>query len=233
MSRLHRTAMRELIAEIVAGDLVPGDMLPREVALAERFDVSRGVARECIRGLEERRLVRVKHGRGATVTEPAEWDVFDPEVLEAVLASPGGDDLVAEAIECQPLLEVEAAGLAAQRAKPTDIDALTDSIERMAKAARRPTRAQHAHAADLEFHREVVRASGNRAIARMSEPLHRALVGAAGPRDGRIEIENRLADHRRILAAIAARDAAEARAAMAEHLEDPARRLPEPGSSRD
>jgi GntR family transcriptional repressor for pyruvate dehydrogenase complex len=233
MSRLHRTAMRDLIGEIVAGDLAPGDMLPKEVALAERFEVSRGVARECIRGLEERGLVRVKHGRGATVTEPAEWDVFDSEVLAAVLASPRGDELLVEAIECQRLLEVEAAGLAAQRAEHADLDALTHAVERMAEAMRRPRSAEQAQAADLDFHRAVVRASGNRAIARMSELLHRALGNAGGPRGSTSEIQAGLADHRRILAAIAARDAAEARAAVAEHLAAGARRLRRRASSRD
>jgi DNA-binding FadR family transcriptional regulator len=51
--------------------------------------------------------------------------------------------------------------------------------------------------------------------------------------DGTAEIENRLADHRRILAAIAAGESAEARAAMAEHLDAAARGLPAPGSRRD
>src|SRR5918999_39849 len=135
MSRLHRTAMRELLDDIVGGAVPPGEMLPREVDLVERFGVSRGVVRECIRGLEERGVVRVKHGRGATVTEPPDWDVFDPDVLEALLRSPDGDALEAEAIECQRLLEVEAAGLAAQRARDEDLAALTDAVARMKGAA--------------------------------------------------------------------------------------------------
>lgn len=233
MSRLHRTAMGELIAEITAGELAPGDMLPKEVALSERFEVSRGVARECIRGLEERGLVRVKHGRGATVAESTEWDIFDPEVLPAVLASPAGDQLVNEAIECQRLLEVEAAGLAADRAQHPDLDALTDAVERMAEAARRPTGAGQAHVADLNFHHALVRASGNRAIARMSEPLHRALATARRHGNSKTDIQDRLADHRRILAAVAAGEAAQARAAMAEHLARATRRQSRSRSRRD
>src|SRR5215218_3429617 len=80
MSRLHRQLMRVLIADIASGALTPGDKLPREADLAAQFSVSRGVARECIRGLEERGLVDVKHGRGATVNPEQRWDVFDPDV---------------------------------------------------------------------------------------------------------------------------------------------------------
>ena len=65
MSRLHTGAMRVLIGEIASGRYPEGELLPRELDLAERFDVSRNVARECVRGLEERGLVSVRHGRGA------------------------------------------------------------------------------------------------------------------------------------------------------------------------
>ena len=67
MSRLHRDAMKQLTNDIVSGRLAPGDMLQREVDLADEMGISRGVARETIRALEERGLVSVRHGRGATV----------------------------------------------------------------------------------------------------------------------------------------------------------------------
>jgi DNA-binding FadR family transcriptional regulator len=222
MSRLHRTAMRELLEDIVSGDLAPGEMLPRETDLAARFHVSRGVMRECLRGLEERGVVRVKHGRGATVTEPPDWDVFDPDVLEALLESPQGDELEAEAMECQRLLEVEAAGLAAQRAQDGDLAALTGAVDRMfdaaGHAARNPAAVDRFYDADLDFHRAVVRASGNRAIGRMSRPLHRALAVAARRRGRVSELPETVGEHHRILAAVAAGNAEAARAAMAEHL---------------
>lgn len=222
MSRLHRTALRELLEDIVSGDLAPGAMLPRETDLAERFHVSRGVARECLRGLEERGVVRVKHGRGATVTEPADWDVFDPDVLEALLGSQQGDELEAEAIECQRLLEVEAAGLAAQRAQDRDLAELTSAVERMVDAAghteRSPAAVDRFYDADLDFHRAVVRASGNRAIGRMSRPLHRALSVAARRRGNVAELPLTVGEHHRILAAVADGNAQAARDAMAAHL---------------
>ena len=79
--------MRVLIADIVRGGLAPGAQLPRETDLAAQFGVSRGVARECVRGLEERGLVSVRHGRGATVNADERWDVFNPDVLAALLDS--------------------------------------------------------------------------------------------------------------------------------------------------
>ena len=51
MTRLHRDPMRALLDEIVSGTIGVGVWLPKEVDLAQRFDVSRGVARETIRAL--------------------------------------------------------------------------------------------------------------------------------------------------------------------------------------
>jgi GntR family transcriptional repressor for pyruvate dehydrogenase complex len=214
--------MRDLLAEIAVGELAPGDMLPRELDLAARYQVSRGVVRECIRGLEERGVIAVKHGRGATVTSPERWDVLDPDVLRALLDAPAGEQLVSDAVECQRLLEVEAAGLAAERAQHEDLDALTHALERMSAAAGHaataPAAADRYHEADLHFHRTVVKAAGNRALARMSAPLHRALATAARERGATAGTDRRVAEHRKIVSAIAARDPAAARDAMAAHL---------------
>jgi GntR family transcriptional repressor for pyruvate dehydrogenase complex len=222
MARLHLSAMRSLIAEIVAGQVVAGEMLPREVDLAERFGISRGVARETIRALEERGVVTVKHGRGATVTPPEVWDIFDPELLRALLSSAEGERLAAEARECQRLLALEAAALAAERAANEDLEAVTLAVDAMAAAAKRARREPGAAAsfgeAEAAFHRVVVRAAGNRALARMAEPLHDALAAAEATSAGR-DAPRRLAGYQRVLAAIAARDPQTAREAMAAALE--------------
>ena len=49
--------MRVLVSDIIGGALRPGTLLPGEHEIVELFGISRGVARECIRGLEERGLV--------------------------------------------------------------------------------------------------------------------------------------------------------------------------------
>src|SRR5215211_133001 len=172
MSRLHRTLLRVLVADIVSGALPAGERLPTEIELAQRFGVSRGVARESLRGLEERGLVNVKHGSGATVLPSTDWDMFNPDVIAAVVEAPGS-----------------------------------------------PAAEDLFHEADVGFHRAVIHATGNRALGRMTEPIHRALAAARRPL-ARPEhrLERSLPEHRAILAAIAARDPDAARAAMRDHL---------------
>jgi GntR family transcriptional repressor for pyruvate dehydrogenase complex len=215
--------MRTLLADIACGALEPGGAALRESDIAAQFGVSRGVARECIRGLEERGLVSVKPGRGATVNPRERWAVFDPDVLSALLGTRRGADILGECLECRRILEIEAAGLAVERAGDHDLAALADALALMTGGAQRaavnPAAAERYHEADLAFHRALIAATRNGALGAMLAPLWRAL-GAARPPLARPaqRIERSIAEHRRILAAIAGRDVDEARAAMRDHL---------------
>jgi DNA-binding FadR family transcriptional regulator len=223
MARKHRDVMRILTADIVSGVRPAGDMLPREVDLAAEFDVSRGVARETIRAMEERGLISVKHGKGATINEPADWDVFDPDVLAATLDSERGSEVLAEYLECRRILEVEAAGMAAERAAKRDVANLVAAMEHMEETAGRPpsqAAEERFHEADIAFHQALIAATGNRALGGLVERIHSALLLARFPLarpDYREEIA--LPEHRRILEAVAAGDGPGARQAMTDHLD--------------
>lgn len=216
MARLHEVVVRELAADIVSGRFVPGEWLPREVDLAERFEISRGVARECIRALEERSLIRVRHGRGAQVLEPREWDVLDVIVAEEILRGPMPSDLLVEYLECRQGLEIEAAGLAARRSSEQDRAELATAYAAM--AASWDSEAQFL-AADVRFHEALAQASGNRVMAQTLLRMHSALLCARLPLarpERRLDVG--LPEHERILIAVQAGDEPAAREAMTVHL---------------
>jgi GntR family transcriptional repressor for pyruvate dehydrogenase complex len=215
--------MGVLTSEIVRGERPPGEALPPEQELAAQFGVSRGVARETIRGLEERGLVSVRHGRGATVNGPERWERFDPDVLEALLASPRSPEVLGEYIECRRILEIEAAGLAARRATPEDVRRLAEAYARMEataeQAAGDPGREDLFHEADLAFHETLIAGTRNQALAGLAGRLHRCLLAARYPlARPQHRIQRALPEHRRILDAVRAGDSAQARAAMSAHL---------------
>jgi DNA-binding FadR family transcriptional regulator len=222
-SPLHRDVMHVLIGEIVAGALAEGDLLPKNEDLAAQFDVSVGVVRECLLGLQERGLVEVKHGHGSTVKAEREWGRFDPDVLAALLGGSRAADVLGEYLECRRILEVEAAGLAAERATDEGVDGVSGAFQRMRVTAERARLNRAAepqyHEADIAFHRAVVRAAGNPTLGQMTAPIHRALATTFGalarPED---RFERGLPEHERILDAIAAHDAGAARDAMRDHL---------------
>lgn len=236
MARLHRDVMRLLIADIVTGARAPGDRLPKETDLAEEFGVSRGVSRETIRAMEERGLISVKHGKGATVNESAAWNLFDPDILAVMLESGRGANVLSQYIECRRILEVEAAGLAAERARRKEVKPIIDALaemERAAVAPDGPAAERRFHEADVAFHQALVAATGNRALGALVERIHAALLLARFPlARPQYRQERAMPEHRRILDAIEARDAAEARRAMSDHLDTIAGYLSEHARSR-
>jgi DNA-binding FadR family transcriptional regulator len=215
VARLHRDKMVWLLDQIVSGEFLPGEMLPREVDLAERLGVSRGVVREVIRALEERGVVAVRHGRGATVAPVADWNVLDRDVLSVVLSGPDGKAILLELNECRSLLEVGAAGLAAQRATEQQRAGIEREAERLAGTAARDYMARGS--AELDLHRSVVAASGNLSMAAMMRPVFDGLEAAAAAVLGRRAASER--EHRLIVEAVAARDSDAAERAMRAHID--------------
>jgi DNA-binding FadR family transcriptional regulator len=204
--------MRELLEEIVAGKFEPGEMLPREQDLAERWTISRGIARETIRALEERGVLTVKHGRGATVAPPQRWNVLDPEVLRALLEGPNAQRLIADLLEARKALEVEAARLAAERRTDDQLAAMSNTLDTLRAATSATARAS----AEVAFHRALVDATENRPMIGMIGPLLDAMdtmarVVGAGP--------GSTAEHERILTAVRRRQATAAANATAKHLD--------------
>lgn len=66
----YRSMAADLRALIESGELGPGDALPSESALAERYGVARGTARHALAELEGAGLVESVHGKGRFVRGP-------------------------------------------------------------------------------------------------------------------------------------------------------------------
>ena len=126
--RRHQDVLEALLGRIVAGEFSPGDRLPKEVAVAEAYDVNRGTAREALRALEERRVAVVRHGRGAIVQDPTSWNVLDPMVAAALLAARGRGRFVREVQDTRALVEPEIAARAAENASRVDHAALASAL---------------------------------------------------------------------------------------------------------
>ena len=214
--------MRVLIADIVSDQIPAGEKLPRESDLAEKFGVSRGVARECIRAMEERGLISVKHGKGATVNGSELWNMFDPDVLGSMLDSSRSVEILQSYIEARRIIEVAAAGLAAMRARKQDLEKMAAALARMEESVRRPTSSAAEdlfHEADVAFHQALFAATGNRPLGGLAETIQGALLIARWPlARPQYRTTRGLPEHRDIYAAVAAGDETAAKAAMTKHL---------------
>lgn len=127
---------RDLLASIAEGDPAPGDTLPTEDELAERYAVNRSVVREAIKLLEVHRLVRPVRRRGTEVLDP--FASLSPEVLGAMLRRKSGKvDLrfLESFLEIRALLDVEICGMAAERRTKADLKALEAALDGMRAAS--------------------------------------------------------------------------------------------------
>ena len=78
---MHGRIVRELGQRILSGELAPGDRLPAESELIDKYEVSRPVLREAVRVLVAKGLVLSRQRAGAIVRPRAEWHLLDPDVL--------------------------------------------------------------------------------------------------------------------------------------------------------
>ena len=70
----HRAIYEELLSEIQSGVYKPGDRLPSEALLCERFDASRITVAKAVQGLQRENLVKRRPGSGTYVESPARPD---------------------------------------------------------------------------------------------------------------------------------------------------------------
>jgi DNA-binding FadR family transcriptional regulator len=206
--------MREIGAGIVSGRYPQKSILPGDAELMQRFKVSRTVLREAMKTLAGKGLIQAKARIGTRVRDRADWNLFDRDVL-LWHADVGFDpDFIGHLHEMRMALEPEAAGLAAQRRSPEQLEALYNWVEKMSAEAERPGSFV---TADLNFHLAVAAAAGNpflRSISTLIEVALMAVLTISSPADDSQRLVKSVADHRAIADAIARRDPDAARKTM-------------------
>ena len=149
----------ELIGrEIIGGVYLPGDLLPREQELTEKYDVSRTSLREAMKVLAAKGLVQTRQKSGTRVRPRTHWNAFDGDLFAWSVEEGANEKTIRDLLELRQLLEPAAAKLAANRATVSDIKRLGDALELMEKHAHHPKRYTDA---DVEFHLGVFSASHN------------------------------------------------------------------------
>jgi len=197
---------------IETGELKPGDRLPAERDLAQRFGMSRPSLRAALHSLAGMGLVQFRHGSGTYITEGPPALSEGPLTLLASLHGLTDDEM----FEARMQLEVGVAGLAAERATLAHLTKMRAEIDGMAGAISDP----HAYLVhDIDFHRAIAAASGNPILSALVEMVSNILYRQRKRTVARArDLGPSLAMHRRIYRAIAARDPERAREAMNQHL---------------
>lgn len=226
--RKHRSLAQELVTELSQqirdGLIKRGDKLPTESAIMEAQGVSRTVVREALSRLQASGLVETRHGIGTFVLDTPSPSGFriDPATIVTLR------DVLA-ILELRISLEVESAGLAAQRRSPAQLTAMRAALDALGYSA---AHSGDAVASDFQFHLLIAESTGNRYFTDIMSHLGTSIIPRTRLNSARIAQDDqqhylaRLSrEHEQIFEAIARQDSDAARAAMRLHLTNSRERL--------
>lgn len=218
--RLSDELFRVLQSRIQAGDYPLGAQIPTEKALAEQFGVSRSVVREAVSRLKADGYVETRQGAGAFVT-----GVHARHFSFCADAGEAAD--IRHVFELRAAVETEAAALAADRRTTRDLLTIRHHLACMDQALREE---RDATEDDDQFHIAIAAATQNPYLVSFTEFLgrqfsdSRRLAWSAQGRSLRAP-HGAQAEHHELVAAIAAGDAATARAIARRHVAEARGRL--------
>lgn len=193
-----------ILSELRSGRFQVGDRLPSERELIESLGVGRSAVREATRDLVALGLVEIQRGRGTYVRS------LRSDLLIRQGSFGDRQGAAAELLEVRLIIEPAAASLAALRASEGDLARLDEDVRRLADAVEAGYRPPE----DLGFHLDVVHATHNRSLARVT-----GAIVSFYQVDEHLPTQQDVLDHQAVLDAIRARATEHARTAMRCHLE--------------
>lgn len=165
----QQQVLEQLGRDVCSGRYRPGQVLPPEGELCERFAFSRIVIREAIKSLAAKGLLTVRRRVGTVVLDPSRWNLFDPDVIAWRAESGDVDSTMARDLaELRRIVEPAAVRLAAVRASADDRQALRAAYMAMERAV--AGKGDYVKA-DLEFHSRILLACGNQYLRQMQEAM--------------------------------------------------------------
>ena len=201
----------QLERDILSGKYARGELLT-ELRLSEELGVSRTPIREAIRRLEQENILE-EAGRGVTVVGISQQDMLDM-------------------YEIRMRIEGLAAEWAAKRITDEELGRIRDTLElqRYYSEKKNGDYSDQIKNLDSQFHEQVYRACGSRALTDTLLSLHKKMTKF---RMASVSKQSRalqsVEEHEAILAALSAHDAAAAGAAMKTHVANARDRMREMG----
>ncbi|HVA32010.1 MAG TPA: FadR/GntR family transcriptional regulator [Gaiellaceae bacterium] len=211
---MYEQVAEQLLGQIGARRLKPGDVLPPERELTESFGVGRSSIREALRMLESQGVISAVNGGSFVVADAANPLNSSLRLMFTLDEQTGMHDL----FELRRILEVEAAALAAVRHGAGHLKEMDAAIEEM-EASLADSGGDRFIEADLRFHLAVAEATGNRLVLHsmqaVRDVIRRALLTVYSiPQSP----ESAVVEHRAVRAAIASGEPSRARHEMSNHL---------------
>jgi GntR family transcriptional repressor for pyruvate dehydrogenase complex len=217
--KLSQSVVRQIELLILRGILRPGERLPSERELSDRFGVSRPSLRDAVGELQEAGLLVARANSGIYVADVL-GSAFSP-ALTRLFAS--HEEAVFDYLDFRRDMEGLAAERAARLGSDTDLAVVDSVLMKMEEAHKKRNPADEARL-DADFHLAIIEASHNVLMLHMMRSMYDLL------REGvfynrqimfrqRMTREALLDQHRAINRALQSRDADAARKAVETHLD--------------
>lgn len=175
---LLATILDVLGKEIVSGEMPEGHTFTLQ-DLCDRFGISRTVAREAMRALEQLGLVTSSRRVGIRVLPQTNWAVFDRSVIQwRLFADQQRASQITSLDALRTAVEPVASALAARNAQPEQIARLKELAAALVELSEAGAgNSDDFLNTDKEFHTLLLQASGNEMFAALAEPIMSILEG--------------------------------------------------------
>lgn len=224
--RLAESLVERFAQRMREGTLKRGDKMPSEAHIMQAEGVSRTVVRDALSRMQAAGLVETRHGVGTFIL-----DMPAPEGFTLGPATIGQLSDVLALLEFRLSLEVQAAGMAAERASPQAIGDVEQALKALLLG---PEKSGSTTNADFQFHLQIAKAAGNPYLIDIMKHLGTKLIprtrmnsAYTGQSNRSTYLQGINAEHQQIFDAISSRQVDAARAAMYLHLSNSRMRLRE------
>ena len=152
--------------QLVQGNLRPGDQIPTEVELAEKFGVARNTVREAIKIMVAMGVLEIRRPVGTFVCEGFTEPMLSP-LLYGIILSRG--DSYNELMDLREIMETGTMLTVIRNAGDEEIASLRSPLAALGEACRRETPSvQEVFERDDDFHEAIMALAHNRVVEKIA-----------------------------------------------------------------
>jgi len=154
---------------LLSGDLKPGDQIPTEVELSERFGLARNTIREAIKTLVAMGVLEIRRPVGTFVCEGFSEPMINPMLYGVILGRGDGND---ELMDLREIMEIGTMLTVIRNASDEEIASLAEPLAALGVACRRANPSfDEVFERDDEFHEALMVLSHNRMVEKISDTV--------------------------------------------------------------
>jgi GntR family transcriptional repressor for pyruvate dehydrogenase complex len=163
---LSKMVVEKIKQGLISGAIKPGEFLPSETELADRFGVGKSSVREAVKMLEALGVVEICKGNGSRIRTTVDTTVLNPLIFQLILQS--CEESKEQLVEFRRMIEISGSMLAIDNADENDIKELEAIHERTKHDFKRGKATVEN---DMEFHNCIYQSTHNPYVATVGRSI--------------------------------------------------------------